>query len=61
MPSAYNSSRTIPSDEFGKGGQHTARAPGAASIRDGYAAQADAVDGRLERSAALAAEQADDA
>lgn len=38
---------------------HTARAPGAAPIRDEYAAQADAVGERLERSAALAAEQAE--
>lgn len=36
--------------------QHTARAPGAAPARDGYAAQAEAVPERLERSAALAAE-----
>lgn len=38
---------------------HTARAPGAAPIRDEYATQADAVEERLERSAALAAEQAE--
>jgi hypothetical protein len=39
--------------------QHTARAPGAALIRDGYAAQADDVGERLLRSAALAAERAE--
>lgn len=41
--------------------QHTARAPGAAPIRDGYAAQAGDVADRLLRSAALAAAQESDA
>lgn len=38
--------------------QHTARAPGSAPARDAYAAQADEVPERLERSAALAAQDA---